>query len=87
MKSLVLLLLLLVASSCYGITVLVGEQDTKVIKLRYASGDCLDKAYAQRQDAIEQGYKARVMCGKQNGKGHAWLEIFDEDTGTWRAVE
>ena len=84
---LLILLLILSFASCYGITVLVGEQDTKVIKLRYVSGDCLDKAYAQKKDAIEQGFKARVMCGRLNGKGHAWLEIFDEDTGTWRAIE
>ena len=61
MKKLLILLLILLCASCYGITVLVGEQDTKVIKLRYVSGDCLDKAYAKKQDAIKQGFKARVL--------------------------
>ena len=87
-KLLVLLLILWFGSGClHGITVLIGEEDTKIIRLRYVEGDCLDKAYAQKKQAIEQGFKARVMCGRQNGKGHAWLEVFDENTGTWRVIE
>jgi len=87
MKSLVLLLLLLVASSCYGLVVITGDHGTDVMRLSYTEGDCLEKAVEWKQNLIKQGYEAKVKAGKRNGKGHAWVEYRKNKSEEWRVLD
>jgi predicted transglutaminase-like cysteine proteinase len=46
--------------------------------LRGGTGDCEDMSFLLASILLQLGlYDVRVVVGKLNGKGHAWVEVFD----------
>jgi len=86
MKKLLLLILLLFTTGCFGVVILTGDYGTDVIRTPYSEGVCVEKAVDLKRAMEKQGYEAKVVSGRMDGykNGHAWVEY--KKNGKWITI-
>jgi len=86
-KLLTLVFILLIINGCYGLVVLVGDQDASVVRIPYTEGDCNDRAIDLKRVLARKGYDARVVVGVVFRDGvrseHAWVKYRKHINGAW----